>query len=65
MKKNIRMKNNSTLILKSDILIDEGIELDGYLVLDKHGKNYIFCKNKKWIIYSRIKRRKRWNLWKN
>lgn len=47
MKKNIRMKNNSTLILKSDILIDEGIELDGYLVLDKHGKNYIFCKNKK------------------
>ena len=55
MKKNIRMTNNSTLILKNDILIDEGIDLDGYLVVDKDEKDYIICKNKKQIMYRELK----------
>ena len=55
MKKNIRMTNNSTLILKNDILIDEGIDLDGYLVVDKDEKDYIICKNKKQVMYRKLK----------
>ena len=55
MKKNIRMTNNSTLILKNDILIDEGIDLDGYLVVDKDEKDYIICKNKKHVMYRELK----------
>ena len=55
MKKNIRMTNNSTLILKNDILIDEGIELDGYLIIDKDQKNFVVCNNHKKIIYSLLK----------
>ena len=51
MKKNIRMTNNSTLIIKNDIMIDEGIDLDGYLIVDKDLKDYIICKNKKNVIY--------------
>ena len=55
MKKYIKMTNNSTLILKNDILIDEGIELDGYLLVDKDIKDYIVCKNKKQVMYSELK----------
>ena len=55
MKKNIKMTNNSTLILKNDVMIDEGIDLDGYLVVDKDQKEYIVCKNKKKIMYRGLK----------
>ena len=55
MKKNIRMTNNSTLVLKNDITIDEGIDLDGYLVVDKDAKDYIVCKNKHNIMYRKLK----------
>ena len=55
MKKNIKMTNNSTLILKNDVMIDEGIDLDGYLVVDKAQKEYIVCKNKKKIMYRGLK----------
>jgi UDP-sugar pyrophosphorylase len=55
MKKNIRMTNNSTLVLKNDIMIDEGIDLDGYLVVDKDAKDYIVCKNKQYIMYRELK----------
>ena len=55
MKKNIKMTNNSTLVLKNDIIIDEGIDLDGYLVVDKDEKNYIVCKNKQYKIYRKLK----------
>ena len=55
MKKGIKMTNNSTLILKNDIIIDEGIELDGYLVVDKDEKETVVCKNQKKIIYRLLK----------
>ena len=55
MKKNIKMTNNSTLILKNDIIIDEGIDLDGYLIVDKDQKDFIECKNKNKIIYRLLK----------
>ena len=55
MKKNIRMTNNSSLVLKNDITIDEGIDLDGYLVVDKDAKDYIVCKNKRNIMYRKLK----------
>ena len=55
MKQKIRMTNNSTLILKNDILIDEGIELDGYLSIDKDQKDYVVCNNHKKIIYGLLK----------
>ena len=49
------MTNNSTLIIKNDILIDEGIDLDGYLVIDKNEKEYIVCKNKQYKMYRSLK----------
>ena len=49
------MTNNSTLILKNDVMIDEGIALDGYLIVDKDVKNYLICKNKNNIIYRLLK----------
>ena len=55
MKKGIRMTNNSTLILKNDINIEEGIDLDGYLVVDKDEKDLLVCKNKKRIVYCLLK----------
>ena len=55
MKKNIKMTNNSTLILKNDIMIDEGIDLDGYLIVDKDLKDYVICKNKNNVIYCLLK----------
>ena len=50
------MTNNSTLILKNDITIEEGIDLDGYLVVDKDEKDLVVCKNQKRIIYSLLKK---------
>ena len=55
MKKNIKMTNNSTLILKNDVMIDEGIDLDGYLIVDKDLKDYVICKNKNNVIYRLLK----------
>ena len=55
MKQNIKMANNSVLILKNDIKIDEGIDLDGILVLDQDQKNYIVCKIKNNIVYRLLK----------
>ena len=49
------MTNNSTLILKNDIIINEGIDLDGYLEVDKDEKELVVCKNQKKIIYSLLK----------
>ena len=56
MKKGIKMTNNSILILKNDINIEEGIDLDGYLIVDKDEKNFIICKNKKRVVYRLLKR---------
>ena len=56
MKGKITMTNNSTLILKNDILIEEGIDLDGYLVVDKDEKDFVICHNKKKIIYRLLKK---------
>lgn len=50
MKKKIRITNNSTIILKNDVMIDEGIDLDGYLIIDKNKKDLVVCKNHKKII---------------
>ena len=55
MKKGIKMTNTSTLILKNDITIDEGIDLDGYLLIDKDQKDLVICKNKKKIVYGLLK----------
>ena len=55
MKQKIKMTNNSTLILKNDINIDQGIDLDGYLIVDKDLKDYIVCKNKKNVMYRLLK----------
>ena len=55
MKQGIKMTNNSTLILKNDINIEQGIDLDGYLVVDKDEKDLVVCKNKKRIVYSLLK----------
>ena len=55
MKQGIKMTNNSTLILKNDINIEQGIDLDGYLVMDKDEKDLVVCKNKKRIVYSLLK----------
>ena len=55
MKKGIRMTNNSTLILKNDINIEEGIDLDGYLVVDKDEKDLLVCNNKKRVVYTLLK----------
>ena len=59
MKQKIRMTNNSTLILKNDVLIEEGIDLDGYLIIDKKVKNFLVCKNHKKIMIYFIKERRR------
>ena len=55
MKQGIKMTNNSILILKNDINIEEGIDLDGYLVVDKDQKDLVVCKNKKRVVYSLLK----------
>lgn len=55
MKKTIKITNNSTLILKNYIKLDEGIELDGYAIIDKNEKNFIVIKNSKNIMYRLLK----------
>ena len=55
MKQGIKMTNNSILILKNDINIEQGIDLDGYLIVDKDQKDLVVCKNKKRIVYSLLK----------
>ena len=55
MKQGIKMTNNSILILKNDINIEEGIDLDGYLIVDKDEKELVVCKNKKRVVYSLLK----------
>ena len=55
MKNKIKVTNNSALILKNDIVIDEGIDLDGYLIVDKDENDFLICRNQKKIIYSLLK----------
>lgn len=53
MKGKIRMTINSTLILKNDIVIEEGVDLDGNLTIDKDEKELVKCNNKKrWEYYA-------------
>ena len=54
MKKKIKMTNNSTLILKKDVNIEEGINLDGFYEVEKDEK-MVECNNKKNIIYIELK----------
>ena len=55
MKQKIKMTSNSTLILKNDINIEEGIDLDGFLIVDKDQRELVICKNKKRAIYCILK----------
>ena len=54
MKKKIKMTNNSTLILKKDVNIEEGINLDGFYEVEKDEK-MVECNNKKNKIYIELK----------
>ena len=54
MKKNIKMTNNSTLILKKDVKIEEGIILNGYYEIEKDEK-MVECNNKKNKMYIELK----------
>ena len=54
MKNKIKMTNNSTLILKNDVNIEEGIDLDGYYVVEKEEK-MVECKKKKNVVYTALK----------
>ena len=55
MKKKIKMTNNSTLILKNDVNIEEGIDLDGCYLVEKDEKKMVECKNKKNVVYVALK----------
>lgn len=55
MKNKIKMTLNSTLILKNDVNINNGIDLDGYLELDKDQKDLLTVKNDKKVIYVPLK----------
>ena len=48
------MTNNSTLVLKKDVKIEEGINLDGYYEVVKDEK-LVECNNKKNKIYVELK----------
>ena len=54
MKNKIRMTNNSTLVLKKDVKIEEGINLDGFYEVEKDEK-MVECNNKKNKIYVALK----------
>ena len=54
MKKKIKMTNNYTLILKKDVNIEEGINLDGFYEVEKDEK-MVECNNKKYKIYVELK----------
>ena len=53
MKKNIKMTNNSTLILRKDVIIEDGIILDGYYEIEKNEK-MVECNNKKNKMYIKL-----------
>ena len=55
MKQKIKITADSTLILKNDVEIDEGVELDGYLVIDKDQKELVKVKNNDKVIYVALK----------
>ena len=54
MKKKIKMTNNSTLVLKNDVYIEEGIDLDGFYTVE-NDENMVECKNKQNIVYVPLK----------
>jgi len=54
MKNKIRMTNNSTLVLKKNVKIEEGINLDGFYEVEKDEK-MVDCNNKKNKIYVALK----------
>ena len=54
MKNIIRMTNNSTLVLKKNVKIEEGINLDGFYEVEKDEK-MVDCNNKKNKIYVALK----------
>ena len=51
MKKGIKITNNSTLILKNDIEIKEGIILDGFEIIEQNENNLVDVKNNRNIMY--------------
>ena len=53
MKGKIKMTNNSTLVLKKDVKIEEGINLDGFYEVVKDEKS-VECNNKKNKIYVKL-----------
>ena len=55
MKGKIRMTINSVLILKNDITIEEGVDLNGFLTIDKDEKELVKCHNKKRYKYYALK----------
>ena len=55
MKGKIRMTINSVLILKNDITIEEGVDLNGFLTIDKDEKELVKCHNKKIYKYYALK----------
>ena len=55
MKGKIKMTINSVLILKNDITIEEGVDLNGFLTIDKDEKELVKCHNKKIYKYYALK----------
>ena len=55
MKGKIRMTINSVLILKNDITIEEGVDLNGFLTIEKDEKELVKCQNKKRYKYYALK----------
>ena len=53
MKKNIKMTNNSTLVLKKDVKIEEGINLNGFYEIEKDEK-MVDCHNEKKKMYVKL-----------
>ena len=54
MKKNIKMTNNSTLVLKKDVKIEESIYLNGFCEIEKDEKS-VDCHNEKQKMYVKLK----------
>ena len=53
MKNKIKMTNNSTLVLKKDVKIEEGINLKGFCEIEKDEK-MVDCHNEKNKIYIKL-----------
>ena len=49
------MTINSVLILKNDITIEEGVDLNGFITIDKDEKELVKCHNKKRYKYYALK----------